>query len=100
MQAEINGEHLTRSEVLNMAILLLIGGVETTTNLLGITFAHWKKHPEIAAAVWTEPGKIPNLLEEMRRFNVPVQLPSSHRTRETEPAGVHTPKRPRNLTHL
>src|SRR3546814_6104929 len=28
IQAEINGEHLTRSEVLKMAIMLLLGGVE------------------------------------------------------------------------
>src|SRR3546814_18301265 len=71
-----------------MAILLLIGGVETTTNLLGITFAHLKKHPEIAAAVWTEPGKIPNLLEEMLRFDGPVQMLFRHTTRDTELAGV------------
>src|SRR3546814_5922092 len=75
-----------------MAILLLIGGVETTTNLLGITFAHLKKHPEIAAAVWTEPGKIPNLLEEMLRFDGPVQMLFRHTTRDTELAGVAIPK--------
>lgn len=92
IQAEVNGERLSRSEVLNMAILLLIGGVETTTNLLGITFAHFKTHPEIAAAIWADPTRIPLLLEEMLRFDGPVQMLFRHTTRDTELAGVVIPK--------
>lgn len=92
IQAEVNGERLTRSEVLNMAILLLIGGVETTTNLLGITFAHLKNHPDIAAAVWDDPSRIPALLEEMLRFDGPVQMLFRHTTCDTELAGVAIPK--------
>lgn len=92
IQAEVNGEHLSRSEVLNMAILLLIGGVETTTNLLGITFAHLKQHPEIAAEVWADPTKIPALLEEMLRFDGPVQMLFRHTTCDTELGGVAIPK--------
>lgn len=92
IQAEVNGERLTRSEVLNMAILLLIGGVETTTNLLGITFAHFKTHPDIAAAVWADTSKIPALLEEMLRFDGPVQMLFRHTTRETELGGVTIPQ--------
>jgi cytochrome P450 len=92
IQAEVNGERLTRSEVLNMAILLLIGGVETTTNLLGITFAHFKTHPDIAAVIWSDPSRIPALLEEMLRFDGPVQMLFRHTTRETQLAGVTLPK--------
>src|SRR3546814_21008879 len=84
IQAEINGEHLTRSEVLNMAILLLIGVVETTTNLMGITFAHLKKHPATAAAIWTWPGKITTMLDEMRRFDGRVKMQCRNTTRDTE----------------
>lgn len=92
IQAEVNGERLTRSEVLNMAILLLIGGVETTTNLLGITFAHLRKHPRIAEAIWADTSLIPALLEEMLRFDGPVQMLFRHTTRDTELAGVAIPK--------
>src|SRR3546814_2698636 len=35
--AEVDGEKMTRNQVLSMAVLLLLGGVETTTNLLGTT---------------------------------------------------------------
>ncbi|MGE4430912.1 MAG: cytochrome P450 [Sphingobium sp.] len=92
IQAEVNGERLSRNEVLNMAILLLIGGVETTTNLLGITFAHFRSHPGIAAAVWADPARIPALLEEMLRFDGPVQMLFRHTTCDTELAGVAIPK--------
>lgn len=92
IQAEVNGERLTRSEVLNMAILLLIGGVETTTNLLGITFAHLRSHPDIASAVWADPGRIPALIEEMLRFDGPVQMLFRHTMCDTELAGVAIPK--------
>src|SRR5260221_578748 len=50
IQAEVGGERLSRNEVLNLAILLLIGGVETTTNLLGIIFGHFKRQPSVLAA--------------------------------------------------
>ena len=92
IQAEVNGERLTRSEVLNLAILLLIGGVETTSNLLGITFAHLKTHPEATAAVRADPAIIPAFLEEVLRFDGPVQMLFRHTTCDTELHGVAIPK--------
>ena len=92
IQAEVDGEKLTRSEVLNLAILLLIGGVETTTNLLGITFAHLKRHPDAMAAIRAEPAKIPAMIEEMLRYDGPVQMLFRHTTRDAELAGVTIPK--------
>lgn len=89
--AEVNGEKLTRSEVLNLAILLLIGGVETTTNLLGITFAHLKQHPEAYAAIRANVHKLPEFLEEVLRYDGPVQMLFRHTTTETELAGVTIP---------
>lgn len=90
--AEVNGERLTRSEVLNLAILLLIGGVETTTNLLGITFVHLKQHPEALAAVRADASKIPMLLEETLRYDGPVQMLFRHTTCDTALGNVAIPK--------
>jgi cytochrome P450 len=92
IQAEVNGEHLTRSEVLNLAILLLIGGVETTTNLLGITFAHFKHKPDALAAVREDPARITMVLEEVLRFDGPVQMLFRHTMCDTELAGTMIPK--------
>ncbi|MBB4633305.1 cytochrome P450 [Sphingosinicella soli] len=92
IQAEVNGEKLTRSEVLNLAILLLIGGVETTTNLLGITFVHFKRNPDALAAVRENPERIPTVLEEVLRFDGPVQMLFRHTMRDTELAGTAIPQ--------
>jgi len=90
--AEVNGERMSRSEVLNLAILLLIGGVETTTNLLGITFSHFRKNPDVYAAMREDPSRIPQMFEEMLRYDGPVQMLFRHTTCDTELAGTKIPK--------
>ncbi len=91
IQAEIDGERLTRSEVLNMAILLLIGGVETTTNLLGISFTHMKRIGGIQEKLRADPSLIPMFVEEMLRYDGPVQMLFRHTTRDVEMHGVTIP---------
>ncbi len=92
IQAEVGGERLTRLEVIQMSILLLIGGVETTTNLLGTTLVELKRHPETYARVRADPGLIPGLLEEVLRYNPPVQIIFRHAMEDTELGGVAIPK--------
>jgi cytochrome P450 len=74
-----------------MAILLLIGGVETTTNLLGTTLVELKRHPEVYARVRRDPSLIAALLEEVLRYNPPVHIVFRHSMADTQLAGVHIP---------
>src|SRR3546814_422897 len=74
IQAEVDGQKLSRNQVLSMAILLLIGGVETTTNLIGTTLVELKRHPETDARVRADHSLIVPLLEEVLRYNPPVQI--------------------------
>ncbi len=90
--ADLDGERLSRSEVMNLAILLLIGGVETTTNLLGITFAELHKFPAIEQQVRGDLTRIPALFQEVLRYDPPVQMVFRHTTRETTLAGVTLPE--------
>lgn len=90
--ADVDGEHLSRSEVMNLAILLLIGGVETTTNLLGITFGLLNRHPAIERQVRGDLARIPALFQEVLRYDPPVQMVFRHTTRETTLAGVTVPE--------
>ncbi len=90
--ADVDGEHLSRSEVMNLAILLLIGGVETTTNLLGITFAELHKYPAIEQQVRGDLTRIPALFQEVLRYDPPVQMVFRHTTRQTTLAGVELPE--------
>lgn len=92
ISAEVNGETLTRLEVLQMSTLLLIGGVETTTNLLGATLVELHRHPETYARVRADHSLIPPLLEEVLRYNPPVQMIFRHTTEDTELSGVKIPK--------
>lgn len=92
IQAEVQGERLSRMEVLSMAVLLLIGGVETTTNLLGSTLTLLQRYPDVYQRVRNDQSLIPALLEEVLRFEPPVQMIFRHTTEDTELGGVAIPK--------
>src|SRR3546814_4186882 len=70
IQAEVDGQKLSRNQVLSMAILLLIGGVETTTNLIGTTLVELQRHPETDARVRADHSLIVPLLEEVLRYKI------------------------------
>jgi hypothetical protein len=91
MSADVDGQKLTRNQVLSMAILLLIGGVETTTNLLGTTMVELRRHPDVYARVRQDHTLIPPLLQEVLRYNPPVHIVFRHSTAPTDIAGVHIP---------
>ncbi len=91
IQAEVDGARLTRNQILSMAILLLIGGVETTTNLLGTILIELKRHPDAYRRVRADHGLIVPLIEEVLRYNPPVQIIFRHTTVDTELGGVKIP---------
>jgi cytochrome P450 len=90
--AEIDGEKMSRIEVIQMSILLLIGGVETTTNLLGTTLVELHRHPDTYKRVREDESLIPALIEEVLRYNPPVQIIFRHTMADTELGGVKIPK--------
>jgi len=92
IRTEVDGVKMTRSQVLSMAVVLLIGGVETTTNLLGTVLVELKRHPEVYKRVRADHSLIPALLEEVLRYNPPVQIIFRHTTKDTELGGVKIPK--------
>jgi cytochrome P450 len=92
ISAEIDGEKLSRIEVIQMSVLLLIGGVETTTNLLGTTLVELHGRPALFERVRNDATQIAPLLEEVLRFNPPVQMIFRNTTCDTELGGVKMPK--------
>ena len=72
-QAEEEGDRLTEREVLNMLRLLLIAGNETTTNLIGNGMLVLLRHPDQIQRLRDDPSLIPAAVEELLRFDSPVQ---------------------------
>jgi len=74
--AEEGGDRLTTQELFSTCLLLLVAGNETTTNLIGNGLVALLRHPEQLEILRREPGRIPAAVEELLRFDSPVQLTS------------------------
>jgi cytochrome P450 len=87
VRAEIEGDRLTDPEILMFCVTLLVGGNETTRNLIsGGAFA-LIQHPEQKRALRADPGLVPNAVEEMLRWWPPVLGVTRHATRATSLRG-------------
>ncbi|QRN96627.1 cytochrome P450 [Archangium violaceum] len=89
-----NGEKegvLTAETVVDFCRLLLVAGNETTTNLLGNGMRALLSNPEQLERLTAEPALIPNAVEEMLRYDSPVQAVSRYVLQDVEIAGTRIP---------
>jgi cytochrome P450 len=70
--AEVDGERLTREEILDICFLFLIAGLDTVTDSLTCFFAYLSRHPEHRQQIVDNPSVIPKAVEEMLRWETPV----------------------------
>ena len=78
---------LTQDELTATAMLLLAAGFETTVNLIGNGVALLVEHPEQRERLRAEPGLWPNAVDEILRFDSPVQRTGRVAHRDTVVAG-------------
>jgi cytochrome P450 len=71
--AEEAGDKLSESELLATCILLLIAGHETTVNLIGNGTLALLRHPDQLRRLRDDPRLIGTAVEELLRFDGPVQ---------------------------
>ena len=87
-----DGDRLSDHELKATAILLLVAGFETTVNLIGNGALALLEHPEQLEILRGDPSVWPNAVEEMLRFESPVQYTGRASTEAVEIDGVQLPK--------
>ena len=86
VQAEAEHDALTAMEILNFCQLLLVGGNETTTNLIANGALAFATFPEEWRKLRAQPHLAPMVVEEVLRYDSPVQ--ATFRT-TTRAVGLH-----------
>ncbi len=90
-RAEAEDGALTPEDVLSMAILLLVAGNETTTNLIATGTHLLLAHPDAFAAVRAELERIPAFVEEVLRYEGPVMMLFRRTMAEVTLSGITIP---------
>ncbi|MFK0289829.1 cytochrome P450 [Streptomyces sp. NPDC090442] len=84
---------LTRPELMTTLVLLMIAGHETTINLITNGMLTLLRHPEELARLRREPELMPSAVEELLRYEPPVQmLPQRTPLTDIEIGGTAIPK--------
>jgi cytochrome P450 len=74
VQVEESGDRLSGDELMEMCVLLTVAGLETTTNLIGNGVNALLDHPDELARLRADPGLIETAIEELLRYDAPIQL--------------------------
>jgi cytochrome P450 len=74
VQVHDSGGRLTEDEIITTCRLLLIAGHETTRGLIGGGVLALLRHPAQLAALRSDPGLMDRCIEEVLRYDPPVQL--------------------------
>jgi cytochrome P450 len=87
LTTEIDGERLTREEILDISFLFLIAGLDTVTASLDCIFAFLASNPEHRRQIVENPAVIPAAVEELLRWETPVVGVPRMTATDTEVAG-------------
>jgi pimeloyl-[acyl-carrier protein] synthase len=74
VRAEESGDRLSGDELMEMCVLLTVAGLETTANLIGNGVNALLDNPGQLARLRAEPGLIESAVEELLRYDAPIQL--------------------------
>jgi cytochrome P450 PksS len=93
VQSRETGDRLNEDELLAMISLLLIAGHETTVNLIGNGMLALLRHPEQHELLRNDPSLIKSAVEELLRYDGPLEMATERYAREDlSVAGVTIPR--------
>ncbi len=87
MTAEIDGDRLTEEEIIANCIVTMVGGQETTTNLIGNGVLSLLRHPDQLQRLRDDLTLTPSAVEELLRYESPSQHTARIAPRDTEIGG-------------
>jgi cytochrome P450 len=93
MNAEIDGDRLSDEEVIANSIVTMVGGQETTTNLIGNGVLSLLRNPEQLEKLRSNLSLIPSAVEEMLRYESPSQHTARLAPEDTVLGGKRIQKR-------
>jgi cytochrome P450 len=73
MTAEVDGDRLDEDEIIANSIVTMVGGQETTTNLIGNGMLTLLRHPDQLERLKADLSLIPSAIEELLRYESPSQ---------------------------
>ncbi|MDQ3792218.1 MAG: cytochrome P450 [Actinomycetota bacterium] len=82
LRAEEAGDKLSEDELLGMVFLLLVAGHETTVNLIGNGVLALLQHPDQLQKLKDDPSLIKPAVEELLRYDGPVETSTERFARE------------------
>jgi cytochrome P450 len=74
LSAEVDGHQLSREDILDICFLFLIAGLDTVSATLDCMFSFLSQHPEHRQQLVDDPSLIPSAIEELLRWETPVQM--------------------------
>lgn len=83
IQADEAGDKMSVNELLAMIFLLLVAGHETTVNLIGNGMLALLTHPDQMSKLRDDPTLVSSAIEEMLRFDSPVEMATERYTLES-----------------
>lgn len=92
LDSEVDGERLTREDVIDICYLFFLAGLDTVTASLDCFLAYLAQHPEQRQRLVDDPAIIPAAIEEMLRWETPVTGVARITVQDTELSGCPIPK--------
>jgi len=98
--AEVDGERLSDFEVVSFLRLLVLAGAETTYHLMGSCLFVLLRDAALLERVRAERSLVPELMQEVLRWESPIGTVIRETARDTEIAGVELAKGTNVLCHI
>ena len=74
LTVEIDGDRLTREDILDIVFLLLIAGLDTVSSSLSLMVSYLARHPDQRQQLVDDPTLLPAAIEELLRTETPVPM--------------------------